>query len=99
MAEEPEPPPILTARDYEAGEMACLSITPSWDAPIVIFKKAATITNSLFGNDIVDFIWPTWNEKIDYTSMADPIEPKKPREDSPAEPHSASLPESPDIPF
>jgi hypothetical protein len=27
------------------------------------------------------------------------FEQKKPREDSPAEPHSASLPESPDIPF
>jgi hypothetical protein len=27
------------------------------------------------------------------------FEPKKPREDSTAEPHSASLPESPDIPF
>lgn len=76
---EPQPPAPLAARNYEAGEMACLAIAPSWDAPIVVFKKNKTVTSSDFEQDEVDFIWPAWNEKIDYTSMADPINQKSPR--------------------
>lgn len=76
---EQEPPPPLTARNYQAGEMACLATTPSWDAPIVIFKKNMAVTSSAFEEDEVDFVWPAWNEQIDYTSMADPIRQKSPR--------------------
>lgn len=60
--------------------MACLASPPSWEAPIVRFKKNATVLNSNdLGEDRVDFIWPAWNEYLDYSSASDPIDPERPR--------------------
>jgi hypothetical protein len=82
-----DPPPIIEGAPapgklYQPGDMACLSVVPSWDAPIVVFEGKVRVDEN--GNFRVDgtnenvtteakIIWPTWNENIDYTAMVRPL--------------------------
>lgn len=72
------PPATLQPKVYAVGEMACLASPPSWEAPIVMFKEEFQVVTGL-GDSKVIFIWPAWNEYLDYGSAADPINPNRGR--------------------